>query len=123
MLFTPSADPERQFRSRRELTPSSVNNIFRAYMNLRRQIDYGGVFEPRVLLQGPCFQTHQPYTTYTFVSPNENDEVNIDSMTIEEVLNDLFRIGAENFKRIKQKEVQVKECDEGNTEEIWDIMI
>ncbi|GJV43808.1 hypothetical protein Tco_1428344 [Tanacetum coccineum] len=44
-------------------------------------------------------------------------------LSLKEVLNNLFRIGAENLRGIKQEEVQVEECNEGNMEEIWDITI
>nr|GEX51673.1 hypothetical protein [Tanacetum cinerariifolium] len=49
-------------------------------------------------------------------SPTKNDEVDIDRL--EDVLDDLFKIGADNIRRMKQDEVQVKECDEGKLEEI-----
>ncbi|GKC10049.1 hypothetical protein Tco_1001659 [Tanacetum coccineum] len=145
-------------------------------MNLRRKVDYGGVFDPKrdkyfeLPPLHPCFQPPQPYSKASLVSPNESDEVDIDSMTIveyelymanqsprknrlndhtygftskfcdqsscppipqpedkelslKEVLNNLFRMGAENLRGIKQEEVQVEECNEGNMEEIWDITI
>ncbi|GJW16158.1 hypothetical protein Tco_0020291 [Tanacetum coccineum] len=69
----------------------------------------------------PCFQTSQPYTKSGIVSPNENDEVDIDCL--DEVLNDLSKIGVKNLRRMKQEEVQAVECDEGKLEEIWDIMV
>ncbi|GJV13742.1 hypothetical protein Tco_1355283 [Tanacetum coccineum] len=68
-----------------------------------------------------CFQASQPYTKSGFVSPNENDEVDIDS--IEEVLDDFVKIEAKNLRRMKQEKVQENECDEENMDEIWDIIV
>ncbi|GKA79485.1 hypothetical protein Tco_0786081, partial [Tanacetum coccineum] len=69
----------------------------------------------------PCFQTSHPYNKSGFVSPNENDEIDIDRL--DGVPDNLFKIGAENLRKMKQEKVQVVECDEGKLEEIWDITV
>ncbi|GJX50680.1 hypothetical protein Tco_0277525 [Tanacetum coccineum] len=53
----------------------------------------------------PYFQTPQPRTKYVFESSNENYKV--DNYVIEEVLDDLFRVGADNLRGMKQEEVQL----------------
>ncbi|GJU52546.1 hypothetical protein Tco_1226260 [Tanacetum coccineum] len=58
----------------------------------------------------PCFQSPQLHTKYDYESPNEDDEVDIDS--IKKVINDLFKMGAENLKGMKQEEAWVEYCDE-----------
>ncbi|GKB94788.1 hypothetical protein Tco_0980925 [Tanacetum coccineum] len=69
----------------------------------------------------PCFQTSHPYNKSGFVSPNENDEIDIDRL--DGVPDNLFKIGAENLRKMKQEKVQVVECDGGKLEEIWDITV
>ncbi|GKD58439.1 hypothetical protein Tco_1295948 [Tanacetum coccineum] len=112
-----------------------------------------------------CFQPSQPHTKCGYESPDENKEVDIDSMTIaeyelyvakqslrknrlnnhtdgftsnfspctpnplpddkelsfEEEYNIWVRIGVKNLR--KQKETKVKECDEGDIYDIWDITV
>ncbi|GJU64724.1 hypothetical protein Tco_1246559 [Tanacetum coccineum] len=71
----------------------------------------------------PCFQTPQPCTIFNFISRYSSEEVDIDSVTLEEyelykvamskrkrsqleeILDDLFRIRVENLKRMEQEEV------------------
>ncbi|GKE70534.1 hypothetical protein Tco_1528606, partial [Tanacetum coccineum] len=79
--------------------------------NPKRKGDYGRVSDPKLPPLKPCFQTSQPYTKSDFASLNKNDEVDIDRL--EDVLDDLFKIGVDNLRRMKQDEVQVKERDEG----------
>ncbi|GJW66638.1 hypothetical protein Tco_0121062 [Tanacetum coccineum] len=79
----------------------------------------------------PCFLPVQPYTEDCLVSTNVSDGVDIENMTIaeynlyvvkrdkkysglDEVLDDLFRIG---------EEVQVKDGDDGDIYDIWDITV
>ncbi|GJV95946.1 hypothetical protein Tco_1547523 [Tanacetum coccineum] len=85
----------------------------------------------------PCFQPAQPYTKAGLVSCNESDEVDIDSMIIaecelyiakhelrfEEVFDDLFKMGTENLRGMKLEEAKMKDCDEGNMDDIWDIIV
>ncbi|GKA31595.1 hypothetical protein Tco_0717900 [Tanacetum coccineum] len=74
----------------------------------------------------PYFQTPQPCTKFNFITHSSSEKVDIDNMTIEEyestpldkkdsgldeILDDLFRIRAENLKRIEQEKVQ-NGCDD-----------
>ncbi|GJX54481.1 hypothetical protein Tco_0282850 [Tanacetum coccineum] len=92
-------------------------------MNPRKKAVYGGVFDPKVVLQDikidkyyelphlhPCFQPPQSHTTYDYESPNEDEEVAFNS--IEKVIEDLFKMGTENLKGMEQEEAQVEDCNE-----------
>ncbi|GJY35313.1 hypothetical protein Tco_0420691 [Tanacetum coccineum] len=105
----------------------------------------------------PCFQPSQPHNERGYESPNTNNEVDIDSMTIffaqppktpntlvdkkdsdfDEILDDLFSIGAKNLRRMGQEKVhhgcndvdlekdkaEVEDDDDGDTYVIWDITV
>nr|GEZ55341.1 hypothetical protein [Tanacetum cinerariifolium] len=59
----------------------------------------------------PCFQTPQPYATFNFVHHNSHSEVDIKNMSLEEyedssldeILDDLFRIGAKNIRKMEHE--------------------
>ncbi|GJS27541.1 hypothetical protein Tco_0488161 [Tanacetum coccineum] len=62
----------------------------------------------------PCFQTLHPCATFNSMHHNSNKEVDIDNMTLEEyaryevamsneILDDLFRIGAENLRKTEHE--------------------
>ncbi|GJU01058.1 retrovirus-related pol polyprotein from transposon TNT 1-94 [Tanacetum coccineum] len=76
----------------------------------------------------PYFQTPQPYATFNSVHHNSHNEVDIDNMTLEEyaryelamsnkedsslneILDDLFRIGAKNMRKIEYE--VLNRCDD-----------
>nr|GEU56477.1 hypothetical protein [Tanacetum cinerariifolium]GEV06779.1 hypothetical protein [Tanacetum cinerariifolium]GEV09352.1 hypothetical protein [Tanacetum cinerariifolium] len=69
----------------------------------------------------PCFQPSQPHTKCGHEYPNENEEVDIDSMTISEYELYVAKQRVENLR--KQEEAKVEECDDGDIYNIWDITV
>ncbi|GJX71932.1 RNA-directed DNA polymerase, eukaryota, reverse transcriptase zinc-binding domain protein [Tanacetum coccineum] len=135
----------RNVRSKINPTKHARADFNSFHRNQSRAFDYPGYHEdieiekyyelPPLL---PCFQPAQPYNEVGLVSSSESDEVDIDSMTMpykpnpqcedkelsfKEVFDDLFRMGAENLRGMKQEEAKVEDCDEGNMDDIWDISV
>nr|GFB06309.1 hypothetical protein [Tanacetum cinerariifolium] len=66
-----------------EMEPDIENMTMEEYLESDEDIDGDKYYKLPPL--NPCFQTPQPYINSGSVSPNENDELDIDNMTIEEV--------------------------------------
>ncbi|GKD01606.1 hypothetical protein Tco_1171880 [Tanacetum coccineum] len=102
-------DMHRSYTTRKSVAP--VRNKILVYPDSNEEDEEYCSLPPLL----PCFQTPQSYATFNFVHHNSNKEVDIDSMTLEEyaryeedstldeILYDLFKIRAENLRKIKHK--------------------
>ncbi|GJS31010.1 hypothetical protein Tco_0491630 [Tanacetum coccineum] len=102
-------DLERSYTSRKSVAP--VRNRILVYSNSDEEDEGYCSLHPLLL----CFQTPQPCATFNSVHHNSNMEVDIDNMTLEEyaryeedsnldeILDDLFRIGAENLRKMEHE--------------------
>ncbi|GJZ10825.1 hypothetical protein Tco_0545584 [Tanacetum coccineum] len=108
-------DLARSYTSRKSVAP--MRNIIWLYPDSDEEDEEYCSLPPLL----PCFQTPQPCVIINFVHHNSHNEVDIDNMTLEEyaryevamsnekdssleeILDDLFRIGAKNLRKTEHK--------------------